>query len=80
MAAERGMHDQFAARSLHRIGRVEMGVPGQLAYPEEQKASGERVAAVSQVQQHVLGQRADAVLVGRGAHQPEVAATSSSVR
>src|SRR5215469_16014804 len=65
------MHDQLAARSLHRIGRVQVGVAGEFSRAVQQEAPGQRVAAVPQVQHHMLGQRADAILVGGAADELE---------
>ncbi len=65
------VHHQFAAWSLHGIGWVEVSVSGKFKPIFKKKASRPRVAAISEVQQHVLRQRRDAILVGRGAHQSQ---------
>ena len=69
LAARRGVDHHLRGRPLDRVGRVQVPVAGQPAVPPDEHVAGVQVAAVPQVQQHVLGQRADAVLVGRVLHQ-----------
>ena len=65
--AQAGVHHEFAARALDRVGRVQVRVSGELAACMQQQVARPRVAAVPQVQHDVLGERPDPVLVrGRG--------------
>ena len=60
-----GDDHHLCAGAVDRIGRVEMRIGNEVRAVPQQQIAGRLVAAVTQVQQHVFGQRPDAIGLGR---------------
>ncbi len=63
------MDTELGGRTLDRVGGVHVGVPDQTAVGVREHMGGRGVAAVAQVQHHVLGERVRTVRVARGVGQ-----------